>query len=255
MNVPAKYNSLATLYPLNRDNSCRAIIQAVQGWTKTLNGKPSLLRELSVAERTLLQDRLHRLNENLQSAKHHEIIQRVSQMILGFGAAGAKIEAKDAKTIAAQYAFVLQALPMWAVERAVGKFERGEITIEQIEGVNRAFWPTTAQLHAIAESLCGEFYAEQRQVHDALHGVFEREPSPEERERVKAGLNELAANMKGMRESEEADRRAKVAPFQSLTDEALRAIYTKGGQGTPLQAKANQGQDQAKRHGKSRKVA
>ena len=196
MNSLTEYQPLGTLYPLGRDFSVLAIVQATLAWEKSREGKPLLHRELTTAERTLLQDRFRLLTDNLQAAKRGDIIARVSQMIMGFGAAAANIGKKDATTIAVQYAVVLQSLPMWAIERAIGKFERGEVSADQVEGVNRAFWPTTAQLHVIASELAAEFFAERRQLRDALHGVVERQISDEERQRVADGLAELADSMK-----------------------------------------------------------
>lgn len=225
VNAVTKYQPVANLYPLQRNESTRAIIQATLAWGQTIEGKSMLMRELSVAERTLLQDRSHELGEHLKHAKKSDIIARVSQMIIGFGAAAANVSDKDAKTMAAQYAFVLQSLPFWAIERACGKFERGEVTIDQIEGVNRAFWPTTAQLHAIAEKICGEFYAEQRQVHDCLLGQIEHVPSPEERARVKAGLDDLAISLRSMVDDEKEAEKGHRKPWVGQTNDDLRQKY------------------------------
>ena len=218
--------SISGLYPLTRDDNTRALVQAVMTGSQSMDGAPLLYRELTPAEKILLRDRLNILTKHLERASRGDILNRISQMIIGFGVA-TTVKDKDAKVIASQYAFVLQRLPMWAIERAVGKFERGEITIEQVEGVNRAFWPSTAQLHVVAEGYVGEFYHELRNVHAALHGVVEHEPTPEERARVKAGLDELTLSLRSVVDKDKAERRAKQKQWVGPTDDDLRRMHGK----------------------------
>ncbi|MFZ1006568.1 MAG: hypothetical protein WAN65_07015 [Candidatus Sulfotelmatobacter sp.] len=207
MNLPARYQSVTALYPVARDNAIRGTLQSALTWYRNGEGKALLHRELSSVEREALQARYKILAEALKHPHSNQIVARISQMIMGFGAA-IKVSKVDATTIAAQYANVLKGLPMWAIERAINKFERGEITIEQMEGVNRAYWPSTAQLHPIAQQICGEFFIEIRHIHDALHGVVEKIVSEEERTKVGDLMRDLVESMKSDLDAQDKAARA-----------------------------------------------
>jgi hypothetical protein len=223
MSLPATIaKSVSELYPLQRNDNARAIVQSVMTGTRDIAGKAVLIRELTADERAALQERMSLLSTNLHHAKTSQISERISRMIMGFGVAQ-NVGKKDAIAIAAQFAKVLQFLPMWAIERTCIKFESGTVTIDQMEGVNRAYWPSTAQFYPIAEAMCGEFYMEQRNVYAVLHGVVEHKPTPEERERVMAGISELAAHLKRQTEEDDASQRPNRKPWRRPTDEELVA--------------------------------
>jgi hypothetical protein len=187
--------SFAKLYPISIEPGITAIVQSVLLDEKSSDGKPLLSRALVPQEREILRERFGALSGALQSATRAQIVQRVTRMFMGFQ--GPDMTRAQATVVANQFAIVLSDLPMWAIERACLRFERGEVTSDDIlDGVNQRRGPTTAHLHTEARSLVGHFYAEHRKVHDALKGVVQYKPTPEERERVKAGLDGLAADLK-----------------------------------------------------------
>lgn len=216
---------LTDLYPVTTDRRVAAITQNVLTWERDIDGKYFLSRELTYEEREFLRERRKMLAEALVRAQDKEIRKSVSQMLAGF-LVGKDIPEENAKATIAQYIVTLRGLPLWAIERACQKFSRGEITIDVIEGVNRAYGPSTAQLYQVASGLVGEFYKELQEVDRAINGVLEYKPTPEEVERVANGLRDLADDLRLKVQTEvEAERAGKRKPYQSFSDDDLRRMY------------------------------
>lgn len=216
---------VAALYPLLRNDSIRAITQAVLTFEPDEDGRAVLSRELTPDERAALQARQRELTEALTPARHSDIRAEISRMMAGFNKA---ITKEDAAAVTSQFIVVLAGLPIWAIQRACGKWSRGEISAAVMEGVNRAFGPTTAQFYPTAEEIVAEWFEEASQVRRALSGFLPRIVSPEERERVGRAISEFAAQLKGdraaEREAQDAERRGRDG-YLVPDDDALRRAY------------------------------
>jgi hypothetical protein len=232
--VARQETNFAKLYPLVADRNAEAIVlTALLPGEKSKDGYQLLSRALHQDERQLLQARYHLLTQNLQAASQSQIETRVMRMFIGFQ--GPDMSEKQARVVGRQFAIVLADLPFWAIERACQRFERGEVKTEDamLEGVNQRRGPTTAQLCTEARSMVSDFYAEQDRVQATLKGVVERYITPEEREQVRQGFEELAASLRASYEEAEMPHKAlkglpdaeEMASMQS----AMAAIYSRAG--------------------------
>jgi len=232
--LPATTSSFSTLYPLKRDDSIIALVQDVLTFEKQ-DGKPVLHRKLTIEEREILNRRAQELGEHLKPAHHQRIRALVSQMLAGFNKGAS---AEDAKAIVSQYIVVLQHLPAWAIERACGKFSRGE-SIDGIDGVERSIvqtrGPTTAQLYQVARKIAEEWYGELHNVRNALNGFVPRIISEEERERVRQKLEEFADTLRADTERAAHEARRPGDPWSPPTDEQVRESLKRMGDGMAKQ--------------------
>jgi hypothetical protein len=224
-NLPAiGFERVADLFPLRADDAARVIISSVLT-DEIEDGKPVLTRSISTSERHILNVRMKQLADALQSAKTTEIRAAVSQMLVGFNKSASKDEAQ---AVVAQYIFALQHLPIWAIKRACGKFARGEVSANDVEGVNRAFAPTTAQLHQVTTDVAEQWYVEMSNVKRVLIGAKPYVMNPEEKERVRERITNLATMLKARDRALDEKRSSEIEaknPYKSPTDEELYARY------------------------------
>lgn len=164
--------SLAELYPLAHDRAVSDTLRVLLTADRDARGRRVLLAQPSEEQRHMLARRLGLLSAHLRPAKRGEIARAVSEMLSGFGSSRAN--EKEAMTVVAQYCAVLQAMPLWAIRRACGRFSRGEVGPDEIDGkIDRAFAPSTAQLHAVAGKIVHDFRQEEMDIRDTQRGVIE----------------------------------------------------------------------------------
>lgn len=119
--------------------------------------------------------------------------------------------ADDARTLAEVYMGELSALPARAAIEACGRFTRG-----QVERGTQAFAPSVAEICVEVERMQAREAEHERLTRPRLSAPTpEPDASPEERERVAAGLQRLADSMRrgeaaeSLKAKQERDARAK----------------------------------------------
>lgn len=98
------------------------------------------------------------------------------------------------------YLEALENIPAWAVERAVGRFIRGEA------GVDARFAPTPPQVAQESRRAMEPAREDLMKLERLRTAVADREASAEERERVADGFDRLLESL-GRKRSKEADAR------------------------------------------------
>lgn len=200
---------MAALYPISPDREAEAIVQCVWLGEREPDGTALLRTRLTVPQERHLRERSALLRKALEPASHGKIKSAVSQMMIGFNRAA---DEKSAAATVAQFITVLQTLPAWAVERACQRFAAGLVREEEVEGLNRAFPPTTAQVFTVAQALVAGYRAEAERIFAVLRGRVGYQVSDADRKRVSEGLQRLAAEMRGNAERRllaEQEERAK----------------------------------------------
>lgn len=219
MKLPATFSEL---YPLKREDGIIALVQELLTF-ETQDGKPILHRKLTNDERERLGRRAQELAKHLTAAHRATIKSLVMRLFAGFNKTGT---VEEGEAVISQYIVVLQHLPAWAIERACGKFSRGE-PIEGIDGVERSIimtrGPTTAQLYQVARKIADEWFVELHNVRRALSGFVPRIISDEERERVRQKLAEFADALRADSEKAANEARRPGDPWSPPTDEQILA--------------------------------
>lgn len=138
------------------------------------------------------------LEADLRHRDGDEVVRIVAGMMLAFRDGG-----NASAGVSAAYRAVLSDLPVAAVARAAERFARG-----QVEGRNHAFPPSAAEMHTEAARIEADMRRMVR-VFSPPKPVALPEPeiSPEERARVAAKIDELAAELRVSAEVESDKRR------------------------------------------------
>lgn len=174
-------------------------------WLKRLNagvgseaGKPKLMHgvEVTAAQARQIAEAISRITASLRAAPADLPAKGVivARLLSAFPASGEQGMRSDA------YLEALENVPAWAVERAVGRFIRGE------GGVDTRFAPTPPQVAQEARAAMQPARDDLVKLDRLQRAVSEREAPPEERARVAAGFDDLLATFRRTR-SKEADAR------------------------------------------------
>lgn len=195
-----------SLYPIQPDRGIDSLLAAILTGEKDADGKLLLVMAPTADQRRTLVARRDHLATHLAPMPDGGIARLVSEMLAGFGSSRA--DEKTAAGVVSQYVKELRGLPGWAISRACSRFARGEVGPDEVEGVNRGFAPSTAQLCTVARRMVQLWREQHHQIHLALTGRVEHKQTPEERERVGALLRGLADDLKVQRAAEDAERKA-----------------------------------------------
>lgn len=185
------------LYPAPTSAELYRFMSAVATGGRDDSHNALLRRALTTVERQALSDRAGEIAPLLERGAYRKIMRLVAEMLAGFGSARASEE--EAEIIAAQYAAALGGLPVWAVERACGRFSRGEVEASEVgsKHLDRAFAPSTAQLRMVADKVVKPFVEDLYRIRMICGGTVERpDLSPEERERVGVKIAEYIEKRK-----------------------------------------------------------
>lgn len=135
----------------------------------------------------------------------------LAQMFMGF-----REHSSDPRTMARVYIFAVEDQPLWAIEHAALRFLKG-----QVVGRHDAFPPSTAEF---SSEVCRLVRDEEE--HQRLRAPPKFLPAPEisdeERARVSAGLQELAAEIRAGSDEAEEKRRARHRAFMAKVAEHFR---------------------------------
>lgn len=213
---------VAELYPLRYDRDVEITLRALLTDERDGQGRRLLAARPDEIEYRRLDTRLRALNEHLAPAKKGDIAKEIGQLLIGFG--GGKSDETAAAAVLTQYTKVLAAMPIWAIKRACGRFERREVTAEEVGGkLDTAFAPSATQLYTVVEKSVRDFQKERVDILDVRRGVLEQKISEEERERVAAKMKELSQQLHAGVDTENEQRKGR--GFKRLSDADLRAAY------------------------------
>lgn len=175
---------VAELYPLAHDRAVHDTLRMLLTDERDGQGRRVLRVQPNAAERQMLDQRGRLLAEHLAPAKRGDAARAVNGLLLSFGSSRAAGE-EEAAAVLTQYVKVLEGMPIWAIKRACGRFERGEVEPSEVQGkLDRAFAPSTAQLYAVVEKSVRDFHKERMDILDARRGVLEHKIGAEEAKRV-----------------------------------------------------------------------
>lgn len=238
-------------HPLADNPQVRALLDGVLTTDRDAAGRNIIRRRLVASERAELTKRGAELADALVSGRYQEIAKAVTQLLAGFPSTRATEQ--EAAAIVAQYATSLRGLTTWAVERACGRFARGEVSAEEVgaKRLDRKYPPSSAEVRVIAEKIERPWRMEAWKIGRLLGGSVEMpEASAAERNRVatkfEALKNELAAKIAvtDLEEREKAARRIRERGQRALEDEyrreGLEPVVT-GGMVTSLALLRQQG--------------
>lgn len=165
----------------------------------SINGKPALMSGFSVTgeQARQIEDAISRLKASLLPDRDDIRAKAVliARLLSGFPA-----QQLEQDTRAEAYFSALEGLPSWAVERAVGKVNRGEA------GLDTRFAPSPAQMAVEVRKVTLPIRDDLATLERLKVAVGERDPDPAEKARVSAGFDDLLATFRRTR-SKEADAR------------------------------------------------
>lgn len=213
------------LYPIPESNAALALISEVATTELDPMWNYVLRRALTTVDRQILSKRLGEIAPHLGPARYAKVAQAVLSCLVGFASKNTSDE--DAEVIAAQYATMLAGLPLWAIQRACGRFGRGEVEASEVgaKHLDRAFPPSSAQLRMIAEKIVRPFDNEARRIDKALKGtVMKTVVGPAERERVSAKLEGLAGEFK--LKAMETESEARAVAERKVFERTQRAVIS-----------------------------
>lgn len=173
------------------------------------------------AERDALSGRLAALNAALDSCGAREAARLIVSLLHAFP--HGKTSAEDAQRTVLAYGEALAGTPGWALQAAVDRFRRGEVDRE-----NHTFAPSVAELRRECERIAADVHAEARQLRRILAAKVYDEPSPKERERVAAVVEQLAEQLRSTPDgraerAREAAKRSAEASDRLIAAELARA--------------------------------
>lgn len=179
-----------------------------------------LSRALTDIERATAKNRVAEIDRSLAARDRSAVRSAVSALMLAYPSSRASGD--EAKAVIAAYEFALADLPPWAVNEAVQKFIRGHVP-----SANPAFAPSSSEVHRLATEACRYYEDERSDLRRLLSGVpVERPVSPEDRERVAAGFDALAASLP----SGQARQAKTEAAMRQAAEGSLRAMLAELGQ-------------------------
>lgn len=190
------------------------------------DGKRMLVAPPSSDLRKRIVARITELNTSLAPANRNAIATAIKELFVGFPSmrGGA---ADDLKVIVAKYVKDLEDLPLWAIQGACQRLNRGSV-----EGASLDFAPASARVRQVALDIVAPTRAERQKISDVLQGVPMSRPStPAEREYVTQGFERLKREMRGgLQTMQDVDRaeRARERELREAAergDDALRARY------------------------------
>jgi hypothetical protein len=172
-------------------------------WLRRLNGacgsedgKPKLMHgvEVTAAQARQIGEAIARMEASLRSGPGDlpakgVVIARFLSAFPGSGEQGMRSDA---------YLEALENVPAWAVERAAGRFIRGEASVDA------RFAPTPPQVAQEARAAMQPARDDLAKLSRLRDAVADREAPPEERARVSAGFDNLLAEF-GRKRNEQAD--------------------------------------------------
>ena len=159
-----------------------------------------------------LEDRQRQLIDALAPGPLHDIQRAVLQMFMGFPSSNTL----DMQGAVAAYAAALSVYPAWSVVKACEDVVRGRV------GGNKAFAPSAAELSAHVTGILSDAKREAALIKRVLEAQIYREVTPEEKERVSAGLHALAAELGFVTWGSEGE---KPAPKRERTLEEIAVDY------------------------------
>jgi hypothetical protein len=218
------------LYPATTSVEMHQFMSAVITGERDDRYNAILRRALTPAERQALTKRAGEIAPLLERAQYRKSAKIISEMLAGFGSSRASED--EAEVVAAQYAAALAGHPLWAIERACGRFSRGEVDADEVgaKHLDRAFAPSTAQLAMIAKKIVKPFEDDLIRIKMICGGtVVPEEISPEERERVGKKVAAFAAERRREEDSADEERRQSTQRSLENTRNLVLAEYRQAG--------------------------
>lgn len=154
-------------------------------------GKRWLRAEPHTGLRRKLVTRLTTINDMMVPAGAREIATAIKEMFVGFPSM--RVAGDDAKVIVGKYTKDLEDLPLWAVQGACARVNRGSV-----EGASLDFAPSSARVRQVALEIATPLRAERTKISDVLQGVpVTKKLTAAEREYVRRGFEQLGKELKG----------------------------------------------------------
>src|SRR5262245_47372714 len=172
------------------DENARAVVDEVVSFWPNDGSKAVLRREMSFTERAILHDRqriIHGLLRPLSSEDRKVAARVIAAMFLGFP----NMRQGDPQATVAAYVIAMSGFPLFAIVEACE-----DVSQRRVGDINPDFAPTAPRMCELATRhlvpLSGELLVIEKTIVAKVH---EKVISPEERERIKTGLRELADAM------------------------------------------------------------
>jgi hypothetical protein len=164
------------------------------------------------ADRQALETRLAALEQSEGRTAAATIAGRVARLFLRFPSS--RLTDATAEATIAAYAQDLEQFPLWAVDQAM------------LEAIRKggAFAPSSPELRKACERAVASSRAEAAEIRAVLHADVYREPSADERERARAGFEELIADLK-LREDNHGFKRPDQRPLSRPEAQAWLERY------------------------------
>lgn len=235
--------TVAELYPPQCSSDFWSFLYAVATPETDPEGNFVLRRALSRHEREALARRKQTLTPWLEAGPRNKVARAVTNMLVGWSAAGKAMTMEEAAAVATQYTVALAGVPLWAVERACIRFAGGQVRAEELKrkSIDWSFPPSSADLRIVAVEIARPFGEELTRIRMTLNGRAGRPStaSLEERAaalaRIDAWLAERRGGDKYATEAEMAARNARLfADEERRTEEALRAYDALGLRRPPI---------------------
>jgi hypothetical protein len=203
--------------PTGLDTGVRNIVdEVVMFWPD--DGKPVALRRgLTREEKAALQARVRELMMVLRpisqvSEEMKRAAEALAQMFLGFPS----MRNVDAKAMITAYVQHMSDLPLYAIRAACD-----DVVKARVKGLDPDWPPTSVRLVEIAQSHTSGPIGESITIGKALAGkVHERETTPQEKERIRLGLQRMSKDLQEKADQERIDR---VAKTQQAVSDGTRA--------------------------------
>jgi hypothetical protein len=218
MNLPAKATSSTSLQ-IGHDRALADLVAVFRNRLEQDRGETVIRGGLpSVEQRRTMQARHEDVARALRPVRMNEQDRRkagaaIASMLSAWIFAGRG----DPKETVAAFSAHLADLPLFAIENACRQVASGYVA-----GLSPDFPPSAARLHQLAMEACAALKQEMAQIHEVLTAKAYHEPTPDERERIGAGFQQLASDLA---ETDDAQRRAQREEAMKSMEEANRRTF------------------------------
>jgi hypothetical protein len=157
----------------------------------TPNGKGEIVSTAAPteAEREVLEGRRNAIADVMEPGREQEIEKRAAYMLGCFS--GPERDPVAVRGLVRTIARELKNIPIWAIDEACARILGG-----RAPGINRAFAPQPPQIAHLCREIVQPLHAERARIAKVLNAEIFVEATPEERERVAAGLLALRDDLK-----------------------------------------------------------
>jgi hypothetical protein len=166
------------------------------------------------SERGALEGRRNAIADVMEPGREPEIEKRAAYMLGCFS--GPDRDPVTVRALVRTIARELKNIPIWAIDEACARILGG-----RAPGINRAFAPQPPQIAHLCREIVQPLHAERARIAKVLNAEIFHEATPEERERVAAGLAGLVDELKAFPDNDMSERKSLMASL-AASDARLR---------------------------------